>query len=653
MKRRILSILAVVGLLMMLATSLATPVMAITDPKLNSVTNALGKNFGGYNSTMAVTFTGTFTHNPTAVTVYYNGAVDPNVSATFNADNNGTTFTGTIVTPLGSPHGPRDITVTTSDGISAVLYSAWLVGQFPFPIGKSGTQLGSSLTPFYDPAGGSNITTFNIATPPTVQVSGPVAENTTIWFQVTLTAADVNRCYFLGGQLDLRFPHNPANGIAYIPIAGYGLTTTPLYPDIPEVNPTNILTVWCTTPYTVHAADMIGGSLLSEADYGQTTDSPTQQNGVVEDSAGTALNQTITGSMEMLGNLRVNKSVVYPGGFNSTGINGSFLVTVTGPNSYSNILTFTVTGGACTPAFYDLNGLAPGIYTVSETPGSPWNVAITGISGQVGVLSGGSVSSNVTNAYVPGSLTVSKVVNMNGVSGTGINQNFSVTVTGPNSFSQVLTFVVTNGQNPPSQTLTNLVPGAYTVTETNPGSSWTFSVSNSGAVTVNSGSTASSIVTNNYVVPHTSLVGSVTANTTTVPKGGGNVTITVTDTNDGTVQLTGVYFTLSGVPQFLGGPINMTRGADIVGNNDAFMDPGDVWRFTASVPISQSTILTAVGHGTGNGVDVTGLSETGSVSINLPPPVPASSNLGIGILIVGLAGAVTFFGWQRRRRSQQ
>jgi hypothetical protein len=189
-----------------------------------------------------------------------------------------------------------------------------------------------------------------------------------------------------------------------------------------------------------------------------------------------------------------------------------------------------------------------------------------------------------------------------------------------------------------------LVPGTYTVTEPTPGAAW--NATGTGNVAVNSGGQGSITVTNNYVVPHTSIVGSVTANTTTVPIGGGWVTVTVTDLNDGTVDLTGVYFNLTGSPALQPNATVLMNPSNIV------MHAGDTQVFTASVFISGATTLTVVGHGMGNGVDVTGLSETGSVQVRLPPQVPASSDFGIVLLIVGLAGAVTFFGWQRRRRSQ-
>jgi hypothetical protein len=45
------------------------------------------------------------------------------------------------------------------------------------------------------------------------------------------------------------------------------------------------------------------------------------------------------------------------------------------------------------------------------------------------------------------------------------------------------------------------------------------------------------------------------------------------------------------------------------------MNPGATWTFTASVPISTATILTAIGHGFFGSIDVTGPSETGTVTI--------------------------------------
>jgi len=143
--------------------------------------------------------------------------------------------------------------------------------------------------------------------------------------------------------------------------------------------------------------------------------------------------------------------------------------------------------------------------------------------------------------------------------------------------------------------------------------------------------------------PHTSVV-SITATPASLPAGGADVTIKVVDLNDGDVAITGAYFVLSSSPGGVLGHMS-PDGVTIL--------PGATQEFTYTVPnVTVDTLFTAVGHGFAGTFDVSGPSETGSVRVSPPPPVPGFSSLSIGLLIAGLTGALTFFGWQRRKRSQ-
>jgi uncharacterized repeat protein (TIGR01451 family) len=152
-------------------------------------------------------------------------------------------------------------------------------------------------------------------------------------------------------------------------------------------------------------------------------------------------------------------------------------------------------------------------------------------------------------------------------------------------------------------------------------------------------------------VPHTQLQ-TISANPSTIPDTGGQVTITVTDKNDGTVDLTGASFILTGNPSI--GTVTMTHIASDPGdfNDPGVMNQNEIWTFTATVTVSGATTFTAIGHTTGPS-DVTGLSETGTVVVPNPPKTPASSNLTIGLSIAGLAGVIIFFSFRRRRSHLQ
>jgi hypothetical protein len=682
MKKRLLSIIAALVLVLAFSIPLAVPVAAVAPPVLNAVSYTLGGLMNNPATSVEAAVSGI---NKTDLvdqvyTITFNGQNLSNLVAS-NPIKFYTSITGTLVltsgrlqvnsiTPVSNqqftanitvfgnaPHGPLDVTVETTSGVSPVLYSGFVVGNFPHPVnGSSG--FAPTLKACSDPQG----------TP----IEGPVSVGQQIYYRVGLSQTDPTVYNFSSGQIVMRFPSwsrgsSPDYHVTHL-VAGYGEATPglgtwyqggtfPAARDIPEIYPgysdtrTNSSVdhkffAMCIDPYIASAADLdAGGYLNAYAEYGATTVGGDQFSGVVEANCPLPLKGTIPSAVQMQGSLRVTKSVSIPNGVQLTGLNRTFTVTITGPG-YNQTRTFTLTNGNISPNYYDLFGLTPGTYNVSETPGSPW-VASVPNSGNVAVTSAGT-SDNITvsNTFVPGSLTVAKVVN----SGTGITRNFTVTVSGDN-YTNILTFNMVNGivTNTP-QTLTNLVPGAYTVVETDPGTGWTFGVSAGGNVTVTSDGSATSTVTNNYAMPHTTMQ-PISAYPSVLPVGGGDILITVWDTNDGTVDVTSPQVALTGNPAIPGSTVIMTPVATNLGNL-VTMSAGATWTFTATVHITQATTFTATGSGMANGVSVAGASETRILVVG-SPGVPASSNLGLGLLILAFAGGITVFGWQRRRNSQK
>ena len=108
-------------------------------------------------------------------------------------------------------------------------------------------------------------------------------------------------------------------------------------------------------------------------------------------------------------------------------------------------------------------------------------------------LAGGSASAGVTNTFKPGNLAVTKTVNWNGVPEDN-TKTFEICIQGPSypTTPNCKTF----GYNGGLQTWSNLIPGSYTVTETDPGIQWTYQVTGS-PVTVPPSATGSASVTNN------------------------------------------------------------------------------------------------------------------------------------------------------------
>jgi hypothetical protein len=146
--------------------------------------------------------------------------------------------------------------------------------------------------------------------------------------------------------------------------------------------------------------------------------------------------------------------------------------------------------------------LIPGSYTVTETdPGNQWTVVVSGSPATV-PTDGGQASASVTNTHKLGSLQVTKTVNWNGVTPVEA-QTFEICISGPsypNGSCQVTPAYSTWGGTSYVLTWANLIPGSYTVTETDPGNQWTVEIVGSPA-SVPAGGTATAMVTNTRTLP--------------------------------------------------------------------------------------------------------------------------------------------------------
>jgi LPXTG-motif cell wall-anchored protein len=190
---------------------------------------------------------------------------------------------------------------------------------------------------------------------------------------------------------------------------------------------------------------------------------------------------------EGAGSLRVTKEVVGPVGDMTL---PDFEITVTGPFAYSD--TQTIAAGDS----YTWEDLGSGLYTVSEGAlGDDWDVSGTG---EYEVVLGEMTDVTLTNTYtgengaVVGALTVTKVVTGD-TSGVTV-PSFSITVTGPESFSATRTFAHNE-----SYTWGNLVPGTYTVTEDKAGFSSEWTVSGEGTIQIAAGQPVARTITNRFV----------------------------------------------------------------------------------------------------------------------------------------------------------
>lgn len=148
----------------------------------------------------------------------------------------------------------------------------------------------------------------------------------------------------------------------------------------------------------------------------------------------------------------------------------------------------------------------------------------------------------------------------------------------------------------------------------------------------------------------------ITSSTSTVVPGG-TVTLTVTEANTGDVPLTSPSVVLD--PPLSVSPLIKTSLSFVDGDpaNAGVLDPGETWRWVISgVVVSSTTTYQATGHGLDpTGADVTFTTgytaERAEVTVDVFR-VPASSELGIGLMIGGLATAMVLFLLRRGRRYQ-
>jgi hypothetical protein len=312
----------------------------------------------------------------------------------------------------------------------------------------------------------------------------------------------------------------------------------------------------------------------------------------------TGLNSGSGTKTYVAGALKITKVVPdLTGILNYTSINKTFTVNVKGPSypGAGHDINFTVLNGVLqTPTSVTLDPIIPGAYTITEVDaGAEWTEVVTGGAPATVVASQPATEVTVTNTYTPGSLELKKIVGLNGyIFPNTVDLDFTINVTGPSyPAPHAVVINVANGlpTNSP-QILSNLIPGEYTVTEVDPGIAW--SVSGNGNVTVSSGNQASKTITNNLLIPKTTI--NMTADTwETTP--GGNVTLTITDTNDGQVPISNPSVALFG-NNVLTNPQPTYVSGDA--NSNSIMDIGETWTWTVTLVISANTTFTVNGIGT-------------------------------------------------------
>lgn len=255
-------------------------------------------------------------------------------------------------------------------------------------------------------------------------------------------------------------PSYPGGNCQTINYQGGELTWNNLIPGSYTISENNAGTQW-----TVTVSD---SPAIVPADGGQATASVT--------------------NTRKLGSLKVTKTVNWNGVTPDT--TQTFQICIIGPSfPTGDCKTIGYQGG-------DLlwENLIPGSYTVNETnPGTQWTMNITGSPANV-PTDGGRATAGVTNTRKLGSLEVTKTVDWNGMT-PDQSQTFQICITGPSYSTPNCKSV---GYNGGTVTWTGLIPGDYTVTETNPGSQWIVTITGSPATVPADGGKATAGVNNKY-----------------------------------------------------------------------------------------------------------------------------------------------------------
>ena len=331
----------------------------------------------------------------------------------------------------------------------------------------------------------------------------------------------------------------------------------------------------------------------------------------------------------------INMTGVEDGGLVDLGP-AEFSVNVTGP-SYPDgkIIGFNLTGGVLYVDDGDgyevgnsscLCSLIPGNYTAVETVPDDWEEAVLDpASGEVTVEAGDECDDSeilitVTNAPTPGCLNITKVVDLDEYPfASSANSTFAINLTGPSypaGDELTVTFNLTNGVlyvhngtawvEGDSYCICSLIPGNYTVAETPP-AGWNLTgITPPQPVTVEAGTecgvdAVEVAVNNTLLIPHTTML----EITYIYDSVSGNVTMNITDCNDGEVPLTdaGVYLRANNVtygfspmnytsPYFAGGDTNLNPG-----DSAGVLDPGECWTWVVNVTIDGTTFFEAWGDG--------------------------------------------------------
>ena len=263
----------------------------------------------------------------------------------------------------------------------------------------------------------------------------------------------------------------------------------------------------------------------------------------------------------------------------------TFTLTNTGAPMTAGV-PYTITNDTGTIASGTTNALGTGASQVFQPPIQiGGGTMIFETTGTGGLHAYAEVDECFTPIEPRGHLQVTKTVDWSGAQ-PDPGKSFQICITGPSYLGGDCQTADYDGA---VLSWYDLLPGPYTVSEVDPGASWTVTIIGSPAE-VAPDQTASATVTNTHVMPNISVTKS--ANPTSVPETGGNVTFHFVVTNNGAVPVTLTSLTDSVFGNLNGQGDCVTGGLLAAGSSYTC----SITQFLASDSLTSHTnVVTAIG----------------------------------------------------------
>ena len=471
----------------------------VTDPVLGNVYEIVAVN-GVLSSTSTVNTVGSGFSQPYGVAVDANGNVF--VTEPFHDGNvkeivatGGAVSSSSVVNTVSSNffYNPYGVAVDASGNVfvadsgyfvyeivavnGVVSSGSTVIAASSSIIGPQCVAVDGSGNVFAPDSSSDSVAEIDFSIPPALSFASTVVGGTSSDSPKTVTIAN-------NGNAALTFPA-PTTGLNPSISAGFTLEGSSTCPQSTPSNPATLAeSASCIDriSFTPTAAGSITGSLLltdthlNAAGPAYATQTITLSGTATIGPAAKLETSAVSSTVASGGNLgTLTVSIEDVGGDVVTTSSAPVTTTITGPNGYSQTVTGTAVAGVATLNLSSLSLTTPGIYTVTTTSPNLTTAtsSVTVTAGAAAKLATSAVPSTVASGGNLGALTAS-IEDANGNIVTSSSAPVTVTITGPNGYSQTVTATAVNGvANLNLSSLSLTTAGTYTLTITGAGATLT------------------------------------------------------------------------------------------------------------------------------------------------------------------------------------